>query len=182
MAVIEGKIEVAPEAVDAIEEMIAFRGEPRWLVLEDRLLGRAWVAGYFETRAGATAAWHRLAEVLDPAWLAGEPDWRELPDADWRESYRVHFKAWKSGRLHWVPVWERATFLLPPGEEVVWLDPGMAFGTGNHETTRLCVERLVAFAAKAGVGKAARPQFATQNSPLRVIDAGCGSGILALSA
>jgi ribosomal protein L11 methyltransferase len=68
-----------------------------------------------------------------------------------------------------VPVWQRETFVLPAGEQVLWLDPGMAFGTGNHETTRLVVERLATSAAQSG----------TQG---RVIDAGCGSGILALSA
>jgi ribosomal protein L11 methyltransferase len=52
---------------------------------------------------------------------------------------------------------------------VLWLDPGLAFGTGNHETTRLCVERLVALAEERGTER-------------RVVDAGCGSGILALSA
>jgi ribosomal protein L11 methyltransferase len=57
---------------------------------------------------------------------------------------------WQFGRLHWVPVWEREKFSLPPGDAVLWLDPGMAFGTGNHETTRLCVERLVALAEKKG--------------------------------
>jgi ribosomal protein L11 methyltransferase len=51
----------------------------------------------------------------------------------------------------------------------LWLDPGMAFGTGNHETTRLVVERLVTYAVESGIQG-------------RVIDAGCGSGILALSA
>ena len=94
---------------------------------------------------------------------------RELPDEDWKNSYKAHFKAWKFGRLNWVPVWERETFVLPAGEEVLWLDPGMAFGTGNHETTRLCCERLALFAA-------------TNGNSVGVIDAGCGSGILALSA
>jgi ribosomal protein L11 methyltransferase len=51
----------------------------------------------------------------------------------------------------------------------------MAFGTGNHETTRLCVERLAELDAKQAAGSKARAQW-------RVIDAGCGSGILALSA
>jgi ribosomal protein L11 methyltransferase len=59
--------------------------------------------------------------------------------------------------------------VLPAGDEVLWLDPGMAFGTGNHETTRLVVERLIQFARENGVTGG-------------VIDAGCGSGILALSA
>jgi ribosomal protein L11 methyltransferase len=57
---------------------------------------------------------------------------------------------------------------------VLWLDPGLAFGTGNHETTRLCVERLVALAAS--------DKGPVTSGKRRVIDAGCGSGILALSA
>jgi ribosomal protein L11 methyltransferase len=68
-----------------------------------------------------------------------------------------------------VPEWERATFQLPEGHAVLWLDPGLAFGTGNHETTRLCVERLVQLAEERGTSG-------------QVMDAGCGSGILALSA
>src|SRR5690606_20866337 len=99
----------------------------------------------------------------------GSPAYRMLGDADWRDSYKEHFKAWQFGRLHWVPVWQRESFTLPEGDAVLWLDPGLAFGTGNHETTRLCVERLVTLTEERGpVG--------------RVVDAGCGSGILALSA
>jgi ribosomal protein L11 methyltransferase len=98
---------------------------------------------------------------------------RPLPDADWKHSYRDHFKPWAFGRLHWVPVWERATFVLPPDHSVLWLDPGMAFGTGNHETTRLCIERLVEYERTLEPGDAEQ---------LSVLDAGCGSGILALSA
>ena len=92
-----------------------------------------------------------------------------MAEGDWRDSYKAHFHAWTFGRLHWVPIWERAAFRLPAGHAVLWLDPGMAFGTGNHETTRLCCERLVARVAAGG-------------PPSRVVDAGCGSGILALSA
>ena len=155
-------------AVESLEELLGEREEQRLMVLEDKPAGLAWLAGYFESQAAATEAWARLAGAVG-SWVKAGPDARELPDADWKDSYKMHFKAWKFGRLHWVPVWERAIFVLPPGEEVLWLDPGMAFGTGNHETTRLVVERLVAFAARRGQG-------------LRVIDAGCGSGILALSA
>jgi ribosomal protein L11 methyltransferase len=132
-----------------------------------------------------------------------------MPDADWRESYKAHFKPWRFGRMHWVPLWERETYTLPAGDVAVLLDPGMAFGTGNHETTRLCCERMVAFAeackpetgegnAESGNRKAEtgarganagsrnskpetrNPKLETRN--LRVIDAGCGSGILAISA
>lgn len=168
-AVIEFKVEVALGAVPAIEELLAEREEQRLMVLEDKPSGRAWLAGYFETRDDALRAWGGFVDGLDSEWIATEPELHELADQDWRESYKEHFKAWQFGRLHWVPVWERASFALPPGHEVLWLDPGMAFGTGNHETTRLVVERLVGFAGSRRPGD-------------RVIDAGCGSGILALSA
>jgi ribosomal protein L11 methyltransferase len=98
-----------------------------------------------------------------------------LAESDWRDSYKAHFKPWQFGRLHWVPAWERGKYQVPAGEEVLWLDPGLAFGTGNHETTRLCVERLVAM-------EAAMTAKGRDKSEVRVIDGGCGSGILALSA
>lgn len=169
MAVFEFKVEVASGAVPAIEELLGEREEQHLMVWEDKPSGRAWITGYFESREGAQAGWNGFVELLDVTWLATEPMILELADKDWKESYKEHFKAWKFDRLHWVPVWEREAFRLPEGEEVLWLDPGMAFGTGNHETTRLVVERLVKEAAERGVGG-------------RVIDAGCGSGILALSA
>lgn len=169
MAVFEFKVEVALGAVPAIEELLAEREEQRLMVLEDKPSGRAWLTGYYDSAAQAQAGWRDFAPDLEAEWLATEPRINELADQDWKESYKEHFKAWKFDRLNWVPVWERETFRLPAGEEVLWLDPGMAFGTGNHETTRLCCERLVRFAAERGHGG-------------RVIDAGCGSGILALSA
>lgn len=169
MALFELKVEVPPEAVPALEDFLWAREEQRLMVLEDKPSGRTWLTGYLRSRAEALATWTELTGALADVWSFAEPGVRELPDADWKDSYKMHFKAWKFGRLHWVPVWERETFVLPPGDEVLWLDPGMAFGTGNHETTRLVVERLVAFAGRRGAG-------------LRVIDAGCGSGILALSA
>ena len=139
------------------------------MLFEDKPSGRAWLKGYFGSPAEAMAAWQNLAEASAADWTMTEPVVRELPDEDWKNSYKVHFKAWKFGRLNWVPVWERETFAGSAGEEVLWLDPGMAFGTGNHETTRLVVERLVRYAEKHGTSG-------------RVLDAGCGSGILALSA
>ncbi len=169
MAVFEFKVEIALGAVPAVEELLAEHEVQQLMVIEDKPSGRAWLTGYHESRAAAQEAWKWFAALLDPEWLATEPGISELADKDWKESYKEHFKAWQFGRLNWVPVWERETFILPAGEQVLWLDPGMAFGTGNHETTRLVVERLVTSAAKSGTRG-------------RVVDAGCGSGILALSA
>ncbi len=169
MAIFELKTEVPLDAAPALAELLAEREEQRLMVIEDKPTARAWLTGYFESSAAAGVAWQDLVGATDAVWTRTEPVVRELPDEDWKNSYKAHFKAWKFGRLNWVPVWERATFVLPAGEEVLWLDPGMAFGTGNHETTRLCCERLAQFAGLYGTS-------------IRVIDAGCGSGILALSA
>ena len=169
MAVYELRAGIELEAVGPLEDLLAELEEQRMMVLEDRPSEQAWLTGYFESPGEAMAAWARLRGAGGAGRLTGEPGLRKLADTDWKNSYKVHFKAWKFGSLNWVPVWERETFQLPTGEQVLWLDPGMAFGTGNHETTRLVVERLVNFTAKNGAGG-------------RVIDAGCGSGILALSA
>ena len=171
MPLIEIKSELSPDTAGAVEDVLLELGAQNWSVLEDAIAKRAWVVGIFADEAGARAAWAELHGKFS----AGEPELRVLADADWRDSYKAHFKAWQFGRLHWVPVWEREKYQLPAGDAVRWLDPGLAFGTGNHETTRLCVERLVAFdpelEAKGG-----------KRETVRVIDAGCGSGILALSA
>ena len=166
MSLVEISVEIPAAASDAVDEMLLELGEGGWSLLEDAIARRAWVVGIFANEAEAEARWAEVQPLLPAGFSA--PVRRPLADADWRDSYKAHFHAWKFGRLHWVPVWERPTFSLPPGDAVLWLDPGLAFGTGNHETTRLCVERLVALSA-GGAGK-------------RVVDAGCGSGILALSA
>jgi len=171
MSLIEVRAEIPAATADAINDLLLEHAFENWSVLEDVIVKRAWVAGICETDAAAREQWAQLGARLAEAGLAtlGEPIFHVLADADWRDSYKAHFHAWQFGRLHWVPVWERGTFALPPGDAVLWLDPGLAFGTGNHETTRLCVERLVTLAEERGTSG-------------RVIDAGCGSGILALSA
>ncbi|MGB5441444.1 MAG: 50S ribosomal protein L11 methyltransferase [Gammaproteobacteria bacterium] len=88
----------------------------------------------------------------------------QLEDRDWSNTWRDTFGAMQFGRRLWVcPLGE-----LPPdpGACVVQMDPGLAFGTGTHVTTGLCLEWLDAHAPE---GK-------------RVIDYGCGSGILAIAA
>jgi ribosomal protein L11 methyltransferase len=174
MDLCEIKIEIAPARADEVDNVLLELGVEGWSLLEDAVAKRAWVVGIFADEAEVDARWAELSRLVS-GLAVGEPTRRKLADGDWRDSYKAHFKAWRFGRLHWVPVWERETFSLPAGEEVLWLDPGMAFGTGNHETTRLCVERLTELesAGRAGGNLSVRR---------RVIDAGCGSGILALSA
>ena len=172
MSLFEIKAEISPQAVDAIDEVFQELGIEGWSLLQDVIVQRAWIVGIFADSVVGRAQWAELVPLVSGFGALAEPEFRELADQDWRDSYKAHFKASQFGRLHWVPVWERATFQPAAGEVVIWLDPGLAFGTGNHETTRLCCERLVVLADQAGASV----------GDLRVIDAGCGSGILALSA
>jgi ribosomal protein L11 methyltransferase len=165
VALTEVKAEIPAATANDVDAILLERGDGRWSLLEDAIAGRAWIVGIFADRTEARLRWAELRPLLRAAPAAVL---RPLASRDWRDSYKAHFKAWTCGRLHWVPVWERRRFRRPPGHAVLWLDPGMAFGTGNHETTRLCCLRLVELSARPG-GR-------------RVIDAGCGSGILALSA
>lgn len=170
----EIRAEVPAAAGEETEVALLESGCPAWALVEDAVARRAWIVGVFQGAAEAREWWGELLPAL-PSGPLGEAAIRRLPDSDWKNSYREHFKAWEFGPLHWVPAWEHGSFRLPEGHSVLWLDPGMAFGTGNHETTRLCAERLVSLRdGLAGGRDAARA--------MRVVDAGCGSGILALSA
>lgn len=97
--------------------------------------------------------------------------WQAQADEDWSLSWKQHWQADPVGeRLLVLPAW------LPCPEEhrerlVIRIDPGSAFGTGSHPTTRLCLEGLERLATERG-GLAG----------LRVADLGCGSGLLGLAA
>jgi ribosomal protein L11 methyltransferase len=180
MDLVEVTADIPVERVDAIDELLLEEGAAAWSVNHDVITRRAALVGVFPSESEAQMAWRQIEALLVAAGISAGavPAIRTLRDQDWRDSYKEHFKAWTFERLHWVPVWQRDSFKLSPGESVLWLDPGLAFGTGNHETTRLCCERLVAIAEEAGLSAPSRGK----GRRVRVIDAGCGSGILALSA
>jgi ribosomal protein L11 methyltransferase len=106
------------------------------------------------------ALWH-----LGAIWPVPEPTVREVREEDWANAWREHFFAHRVGeRLVIKPSWRE--FEGGPGDLVVTLDPGMAFGTGLHPSTRLC---LLALERVVRGGE-------------RVLDVGTGSGILAVAA
>ncbi len=190
MSLVEARIPIPVAAAELVENALAEAENCDWGVFEDRPTASAWLGSYFPDEAAVRAAVTRARRALRKVADLAEPTITPVADTDWRESYKLHFKPWRFGRMHWVPVWERDTYELPEGDAVVLLDPGMAFGTGNHETTRLCCERMVAYAEtrKPDTGKRRpetgdrNPDTGTRSCGLRVIDAGCGSGILAISA
>ncbi len=111
------------------------------------------------------------AALTEALWHLGqirafpEPTLRFIENQDWSESWKRHYRPLRLGRhLVIVPSW--ATTALLPGDVTVLMDPGMAFGTGTHPTTQLCLE-LIEENLRAG---------------MTVIDLGCGSGILGLAA
>ncbi|MDR1789577.1 MAG: 50S ribosomal protein L11 methyltransferase [Opitutaceae bacterium] len=175
MSLFEIKTGIAPENAGLVGELLVELGVPNWSVTEDVVARKAWLSGVFEDAFEAQEEWMDLLPLLDELRVGTTErriPARRLEEEEWRDSYKRHFHASRFGRLHWIPEWERGTAALPEGDVAVWLDPGLAFGTGNHETTRLCCERLVAAAERLGDKKA----------EAHVVDAGCGSGILALSA
>lgn len=92
-----------------------------------------------------------------------------LPAEDWAESWKLHFKPLTiGGKLLIRPSWSRRK--PRKDQALVVLDPGLSFGTGQHPTTLFCLEQLVA-------ARKNEPE-----SPLSMLDAGCGSGILAIAA
>lgn len=126
---------------------------------------------YLADPAQAGEAARRLKDALALVGSSAQVETSEVPDEDWKLSYRRHFKIEPIGRrLVTVPTWELEGFKAS-GEFsdriALVLDPGMAFGTGKHETTRACLEYIDELAGDWAQS---------------FLDMGCGSGILSIAA
>lgn len=130
--------------------------------------------GYFDTEHDALKHWFDLQNLFPK--LSKNPELKSLIDEDWQNAYKKYLKPWNYQNLHWIPIWEKENYPLLPEDTAVYLDAGMAFGTGAHETTQLCAKRLIDFY------KTHKIKDQNNLNNLKVIDAGCGSGILAISA
>jgi ribosomal protein L11 methyltransferase len=114
------------------------------------------------SREGSIDVGVRLMAQLGPVSMLQS---RDVDEADWQNAWREHFHILHVGsRTVIVPTWR--SYSPSPGDVVIELDPGMAFGTGHHPTTTMCLAALEELVSPG----------------CSVLDLGCGSGILSIAA
>lgn len=150
-------------AADAVAEQLAAAGATAVTLLPAAGPSGAKVAGRWPTVA-VEGLFPLHADLSSLPQRSYEADFLADPkDEDWSATWRKGFGPLRFGRLRIVTKSHRAA---APGEPILRLEPGLAFGTGTHPTTAQCLRWL---AARLVPGQ-------------RVLDVGCGSGILALAA
>lgn len=183
------------EAVEAVSEILSRAApggasvEPAFELVDEGLTARVDIARPAQVRAhlplldvdtvrAAVARAGRELGHLQAFGLRpiGDLSARVVHEADWANAWKAHFPVLRIGRRIVIrPTWRRHRRL--PDDVVLALDPGMAFGTGLHPTTRLCLAALESLSDRgllAGGG--------ADGGPARVLDVGSGSGILSIAA
>jgi ribosomal protein L11 methyltransferase len=181
MTWLELSVEVDPEAVESVSELLAQHGYNGGVVIDQPIIPGADGPEYtYDTSRPATLRTYlpldERAEVtrarLERAlWHFGQMRSvgplrvQQIEEQDWASAWKEHYTIQRIGeRAVIVPSW--LEYDAQPGDIILRLDPGMAFGTGLHPTTQLCVGLLERYVAPGS----------------RVLDLGCGSGILAIAA
>jgi ribosomal protein L11 methyltransferase len=183
------------EAVEAVSEILARAApggtsvEPAFELVEEGLAARVDLARPALVRAhlpildpaairAAVARAERELGHLQAFGLRpiGDLAAAVVHEADWANAWKAHFPVLRIGRRIVIrPTWRRHRRL--PDDVVLALDPGMAFGTGLHPTTRLCLAALESLADRGMISGGG-----ADAGPARVLDVGSGSGILAIAA
>jgi len=174
---VEVSLTVSAEQAEAVAEVLS-RIIPNGVVVEqkamqnnhdeaNRVEPNARVFGYLLADATLEYKKQQLEEAL---WHLGQiqplpaATYQPILDEDWMAAWKKHYQPIKIGKkLVIVPAWIKKDF---PGRLPIRINPGMAFGTGTHPSTQLCLQLLE---------EALQPAQS-------VIDVGCGSGILAIAA
>ena len=162
---------------------------------EGTATGPITVRAYLEVNDQLEVTQQRLEEsfhYLGMIQPLPNPVYKQIPDQNWMEAWKQHYKPILIGRkLLILPAWLES----PEPERIpIKIDPGMAFGTGTHPTTQLCLELMETFfelchseprsgkksQSRGGDSSLAAKRLA-QND-MNVIDVGCGSGILSIAA
>lgn len=178
---LEVSLTVDGELAESVAEVLA-RFIPSGVVIEStavaanpddsegHAVGPLRVFGYLPVDAQLEETRRQLEQAL---WYLGrirplpEAEFKPIQQTNWAEAWKQHYRPIAVGeRLMVVPAW----LDHPAGERIpIRIDPGMAFGTGTHPTTQLCLEALEAAVPNAG-------------QSWEVIDLGCGTAILAIAA
>jgi ribosomal protein L11 methyltransferase len=188
---LELSVAADPEAVEAVSEILSRYApggvtvEPAFELVDEGLGARldpsrpAIVRAYLPARQTGSA--RRAVEEARTALghlqafdlrTIGDIETRVVHESDWANAWKAHFPVLRVGRRLVIrPTWRRHR--RAPDDVVLALDPGMAFGTGLHPTTRLCL---------AGVERWSDEGLLVTSAGVRVLDVGCGSGILAIAA
>lgn len=148
---------------DVAEGVNAIYGE----LLDEELINkdksRAAVSVYISQERNLSEIMSAVKQLIENSGVKTEISTSGLSEKDWAECWKKYYKPIEIGeKLVIVPMWEDYT--PGPGKVTVKMDPGMAFGTGTHETTALCAEMI--------------EKHLPENA--RVLDVGTGSGILAI--
>ncbi len=176
---LEVSLTVNGETAEAVADVLA-RFAPEGVALEatrletvpetdeQRPTGDVLVRAYLVVDDGLEARRQQMEEAL---WHLGqilplpEPSYKPIAETNWSEGWKVHFQPLRLGRrLMIVPAWLDPA--LQPDDVAIRLDPGMAFGTGTHPTTQLCLMAI--------------ERYLPAGAP--VLDLGTGSGILSIAA
>ena len=132
------------------------------LLKKDR--SRAFVHVYISPEENPLEAVAFLRERLSAEGIENEIETSECRKEEWENNWKQYFHAMPVGKKLLIrPLWEEAD---PQGRAVLSIEPGLAFGSGTHETTRLCLEAL--------------ENYVTEETT--VLDVGCGSGILSIAS
>ncbi len=166
-------VQTTAEAEDAVGQVLEAQFGQRAFAYTDAESGVTRVSVFLQSRPAWAASHKRLGEAIRKLVECGLSLGRtrialvQIPSQNWAESWKRHFKPIEVGsRLLIKPSWSHRAGRK--GQGVVVLDPGLSFGTGQHPTTGFCLRQLVAYRRPGE-----RQSF---------LDAGTGSGILALAA
>lgn len=177
---IEIKLCVDGEAAEAVADLLQRYGHQGVSIEQDGIMPEAWdegevppaehliVRAYLPEDERAEAAKQELETALGHMSLMypmPRPEYRIVNEIDWADAWKSHYHPIRIGKHILIrPLW---TEIAPqPGDIVIALDPGMAFGTGTHPSTQLCLEAIEDLITPG----------------MKVLDLGCGSGILAIAA
>lgn len=162
---VEAEIE-AEEALEfALNELDSIGSEIN--TLDKKEPGFTRVTGYFNEKIDERVLRDKLERCLDIYGFSSEKlkiaEWREVEDQDWIAEWKKHWKSTETEKFIIAPPWEK---LEEKEKIIIRIEPQMAFGTGTHETTRLCLRAVEEY----------------YSPEMSFFDLGTGTGILAIAA